>query len=528
MKETSASVDLEKWLNLGEKYTNPPGVSLALLSQTPDDQINIDQRDVAITSAIQCYSPGRAVMKPRKSEKEITIGRSTLESGHLTTRQHAHYTWRLSGVTRETIHTLLHSFPHYNTDQQSQRYVEANPDSVLKRNDLNPRQTDLHNKGMNHAFEGYKEFLELLRPELRKRITKTLPKKWVENNDEIESKVTKYAQEIARYFLPIGQTSTLFYTLDVMTLMRMFSVGNMPHISDEGRYLLAQMVKSVAIHDESLIDDLFVPQDYEPKDYSWVENRNRKSEFDTQLEPLQNSRLINSKDEIIGMMNTSLGYWKDSNQARVARHELINSANRPNLANNLRPDWHDPDGSILNEINVQFMTKLSHSADSQRQRHRTTNSAVEPIQKHYAGDEDFAIPRVVRENEVLNERYGELMSRQYGLVKQALEEGIDRESALLLIPNAQNIRLIENGSLLGFHHRTIQRLCHLAQEEISYLTWEQASQLNEIFDEFKPFHAPCVIRKNAGVTPYCPEGSRFCGVNVWNQPLEDYWDKRTY
>jgi hypothetical protein len=33
---------------------------------------------------------------------------------------------------------------------------------------------------------------------------------------------------------------------------------------------------------------------------------------------------------------------------------------------------------------------------------------------------------------------------------------------------------------------------------------------------------PCGVRKEAGTTPWCPEGARFCGEPVWDYPLEKY------
>ena len=55
-------------------------------------------------------------------------------------------------------------------------------------------------------------------------------------------------------------------------------------------------------------------------------------------------------------------------------------------------------------------------------------------------------------------------------VDRALEMGIPREYATLLIPNAINIRVIEGGDLFDWIHRWKQRLCYLAQEEIFCFT----------------------------------------------------------
>ena len=33
---------------------------------------------------------------------------------------------------------------------------------------------------------------------------------------------------------------------------------------------------------------------------------------------------------------------------------------------------------------------------------------------------------------------------------------------------------------------------------------------------------PCTLRKDAGITPFCPEGPRYCGVPVWKLELEQF------
>ena len=85
--------------------------------------------ELAVASAKTCYS-SRGIIYPddvSKDEKAMAvrdrIASSTLEAGHLTTRQHAHFVFALDGVSRQFIWSFLHSHPFYNSEQVSQRYV---------------------------------------------------------------------------------------------------------------------------------------------------------------------------------------------------------------------------------------------------------------------------------------------------------------------------------------------------------------------------------------------------------------------
>ncbi len=94
---------------------------------------------------------------------------------------------------------------------------------------------------------------------------------------------------------------------------------------------------------------------------------------------------------------------------------------------------------------------------------------------------------------------------------------------MYLLPNAFPIRFEESGDLLNLHHKWTKRLCYTAQEEIWASCKEEVSQVKALFPALgERMLAPCALRKAAGVQPFCPEGDRFCGVAVWNLPVEEY------
>ena len=80
--------------------------------------------DDAIAAARTCYSP-RVVGATEITEgQRDRIGPLTFDGGHHTVFQHATFEFSLSGISRQLVWSFLHSFPFYNTEQQSQRYVK--------------------------------------------------------------------------------------------------------------------------------------------------------------------------------------------------------------------------------------------------------------------------------------------------------------------------------------------------------------------------------------------------------------------
>jgi thymidylate synthase ThyX len=119
------------------------------------------------------------------------------------------------------------------------------------------------------------------------------------------------------------------------------------------------------------------------------------------------------------------------------------------------------------------------------------------------------------------------MTAEYDNVERAIQAGIPKEYALLLLPNAQNVRVVESGDLFDWVHRWKQRLCYLAQEEIFFISVEQVKQLSNAFPEAdRLFLAPCGIRQTARIKPRCPEGERWCGKPVFNWDIDHYTQNR--
>ena len=53
-----------------------------------------------------------------------SIGALTFDAGHHTVYQHANFEFGLENISRQFVWTSLHSYPFYNSEQSSQRYVK--------------------------------------------------------------------------------------------------------------------------------------------------------------------------------------------------------------------------------------------------------------------------------------------------------------------------------------------------------------------------------------------------------------------
>ena len=82
--------------------------------------------DGAIAAARTCYSP-RVIERSEVTDKQRdSIGPLTFDGGHHTVFQHAHFEFGLENISRQLVWSVLHSYPFYNSEQSSQRYVKLN------------------------------------------------------------------------------------------------------------------------------------------------------------------------------------------------------------------------------------------------------------------------------------------------------------------------------------------------------------------------------------------------------------------
>ncbi len=171
-----------------------------------------------------------------------------------------------------------------------------------------------------------------------------------------------------------------------------------------------------------------------------------------------------------------------------------------------------------------FRKKLSHTADSQDQRHRMTPATRPVLARHFIPDRpDYITPPLLYASPEAEALYHETMRKTWQEIAKLLSDGVSTEFALYLLPNAFPIRFEESGDLASFHHKWTLRLCYNAQEEIWASCRDEVMQVQKVYPEIgRWLGPPCFVRRRGENRPFCPEGDRYCGVRVWELGVADF------
>jgi len=210
-----------------------------------------------------------------------------------------------------------------------------------------------------------------------------------------------------------------------------------------------------------------------------------------------------------------LGVTENACPDSEAIDRLLNPARNPYRLETLNVGVHAPIMRALEHANFTFAKKISHTADSQDQRHRMVPGSRPLLTLTDTRSPDFVTPMLIAGNAHAKEVYERAMTDAWAAKNELLDRGAPPEIALYLLPNAKAIRLVETGSLLHLLHKWTMRTCFNAQEEIYQASMEEVEQVRASFPSLGRYLGPpCYIR--AGIaTPICTEGSHFCGVKVW-------------
>jgi thymidylate synthase ThyX len=288
---------------------------------------------------------------------------------------------------------------------------------------------------------------------------------------------------------------------------------------------VGEMVAQVRAIDSEFFDRFGTePLDELPE---WAEqNRNIRPsggedfarEFDTKLAG-RNSRLVDYSAHAPRIAAEAYRAVVGLTEAQCSDAEaidrLLNPARNLYRLETLNVGVHAPIMRAMQHANYTFAKKISHTADSQDQRHRMVPGSRPMLTLTDTREPDYITPPLLRRNPRALEVYEHAMHDAWSAKNQLLDCGVSTEAALYLLPNAKSIRLVESGSLLHLLHKWTMRTCFNAQEEIYQSSMEELAQLREVHPEFARYVGPpCFVR--AGITtPICTEGSHFCGVKVW-------------
>jgi thymidylate synthase ThyX len=482
--------------------------------------------DGAIAAARTCYSP-RVVAAAEVTERQRdTIGALTFEAGHHTVYQHAHFEFGLENVSRQLVWSVLHAYPFYNSEQSSQRYVKLKEPRAF----VPPMEGEalgVYEQAILSAWEAYGELSALLKDDafaILKELRYVTPRASAERLKAIEREAEKKAIETARYVIPIAAFTSMVHTVSGITLhrlRRMSAAGDTPH---EARLVIGRMVDLVREVDPWFFekvgcDELSpaeLPEAGFPKARPAADRFVR--EFDRRLDG-RVSVLVDCSDRaeavIADAVRTTFGLTVDELPDEDALDRVLNPARNRYRLDVMNVSYHSPMMRALQHASCTFAKRLSHTADSQDQRHRMVPASRPLMTFADTAAPDYVTPRLIAANARARDVYDRAMAAAWRAKERLLALGVPLEFALYVLPNAVALRLVESGPLIALLHKWTLRTCFNAQEEIYLASMDEVAQLRQRYPSLaRHIGPPCVVR-NGLISPRCTEGSHFCGVPVW-------------
>ncbi|HLY72888.1 MAG TPA: FAD-dependent thymidylate synthase [Planctomycetota bacterium] len=510
-----------------------PEVELVSALQNPYNTV--------IAAARTCYSsrvitPSDVDKDEKSRDLRDRIYEGIYDAGHHTTIQHPTFVFTLKKVSRQFIWSFLHAHPFYNSEQVSQRYVE-----VKRQNFVTPPlqgpALELYTDTCERMMKVYFKLIELLGPDIETEYFKLYPARR-KQREKWESGIHKRVLEAARYVLPVATQAHLYHTVSGITLHRYKKLCDQLDTPMETRLIVDKMIAAVDAFDPLFfrkLDDP-VPLDETLEHRMYEETRKAQGdaggaafvkEFDADLGPLR-SKLVDWKANAEKVMAQSVRSMLGLEGARLGDDEAIDLVMNPSknriLGESLVLTTMSKLSRAMSHPHYTFRKKISHTADSQDQRHRMVPGSRPILALQFVPDQpDLILPPVIEGNAEASDQVAKLMRKVWTAIADLRGMGVPWESAQYLLPNAFPVRFEESGDLMHLHHKWTTRLCYLAQEEIWRCCVEEVRQVKEKHPLIAThLTAPCGLRKTAGASPFCPEGNRFCGVRVWELPLDQY------
>jgi thymidylate synthase ThyX len=494
-----------------------PGVRLRNWFERPYDD--------AIAAARTCYSP-RVVFADEVTERQRrSIGPLTFEGGHHTVYQHATFEFALEGVSRQLVWCFLHGFPFYNTEQQSQRYVRLDEVRAVVPPELGGAAREVYEAAILRAWEAYAELTRRLEPvtlgilaelwRLRERQSHAFGR-------NVRREAEKKAIETARYVIPLASHTAMVYTVSGITLHRLRRMAAACDAPSEARRVVERMLAEVERVDPAFFREVGEPP-LEPSET--VEEREAPpglgdaaalEAFDKSLLG-RRSRLVDwsarGPEVVAGAVRHVLGRPELADDEALAL--VLDPARNRYRLDTLNVSFHAPLMRTLDHAHYTFRKKLSHSADSQDQRHRMVPGSRPLMTRNVPLRADVVEPELIERDPACHALFVEATEAAFDARARLLALGVAPELALYVLPNATALRFEESGSLLHLLHKWTMRTCLNAQREIWEASMQEIEQVRalhpRLLDHVGP---PCVVR-NGLVRPRCTEGTHFCGVPVW-------------
>jgi thymidylate synthase ThyX len=324
--------------------------------------------------------------------------------------------------------------------------------------------------------------------------------------------------------IPIAAFTSMVHTVSGITLhslRRMAASGDAPH---EARLVIGEMVGLVKAIDpfffekvgcEELAEEA-LPEVSFPR--TRVGGDAFVQAFDRRLGGRVSRLVVSSpaaEASVAEAVRVTFGLSRDELDDDDAIDRVLNPARNPYRLEVMNVSYHSPLMKALHHASYTFEKRLSHTADSQDQRHRMVPASRPLMTFVDTVRPDYVTPRLIAGNAAARAVYDRAMSAAWDAKNHLLALGVPHEFALYVLPNATALRMVESGSLLALVHKWTLRTCFNAQEEIYLASMDELDELRRTHPRFARYLGPPCVVRNGLIAPRCTEGSHFCGVPVW-------------
>jgi thymidylate synthase ThyX len=483
--------------------------------------------DDAIAAARTCYSPRVIDASEITAGQRSRIGPLTWDGGHHTVYQHATFEFSLSGVSRQLVWCFLHSFPFYNSEQQSQRYVRLDEMRAHVPPALGGEALRIYEQAIAEAWRAYRELDRRLQPvvmELLSDLWRLEERQSRAFGRSVAREAEKKAIETARYVIPVAAFTSMVHTVSGIVLHRMYRMMGTGDAPRETRRVVAAMVALVREADPDFFErigqgplaEAEVLEARLPRLAS--DGDAEASRLDARLGG-RTSLLVDytprAEETTAEAVRAVLGLGPDALPDDEALERLLNPGINRYRLETLQLAVHSPLARAMHHPAYTFLKRISHTADSQDQRHRMVPASRPLMTLTDTRRPDCVTPPLVAANREALEVYEEAMARAWAAKNRLLEMDVPLEQAVYLLPNAKALRFHESGSLLYLAHKWVMRTCFNAQEEIYRASMDELEQVRAVHPRLmRHMGPPCVLR-DGRISPRCTEGEHFCGVPVW-------------
>ncbi len=167
-------------------------------------------------------------------------------------------------------------------------------------------------------------------------------------------------------------------------------------------------------------------------------------EFDAKLEG-RTSKLVdyspNAPRVAAEAYRAVVGLLESQCNDAEAIDRLLNPSRNIYRLETLNVGVHAPLMRALQHANYTFAKKISHTADSQDQRHRMVPGSRPLLTLSDTREPDYITPMLLDRNPRAKEVYERAMHDAWTAKNELLDRGVPAEIALYVLPNAKSIRL---------------------------------------------------------------------------------------